>query len=99
MAGGRFKGDGKGKTGGRKAGTPNKIGREAKEILAEIVNNNADKAQSMLDLIVDTKDWVNAFLKLAEFVIPKKAAVQVSGETGRSDLKSELEEMADNEIE
>lgn len=96
---GRTKGDGKGKTGGRKAGTPNKVQTEAKEIIAEIVNNNADRAQKMLDLIVEPKDWLYTYIKLCEFVVPKKAAVQVSSESKTSDLRSELEEMANKEIE
>lgn len=98
MAGGRVKGDGKGKTGGRKPGTPNKVPAEAKEILAEIVNKNAEKAQKMLDMIVEPKEWIYAYIKLSEFVIPKKAAVQVSAESKTSDLRSELEEMTDKEI-
>lgn len=98
MAGGRVKGDGKGKTGGRKAGTPNKVTREAKDIIASIVNNNAEKAEKMLNKIVDPKDWLGIYLKLSEFVVPKKAAVQVSSENKSCDLRSELEEMTDTEL-
>lgn len=97
-SGGRIKGDGKGKTGGRKAGTPNKVTGEAKEMMVEIVNGNLDKAQKMLDMIVDPDVWLRHFEKFCEFVVPKKAAVQVSDETKISDLRSELEEMTDKEI-
>lgn len=96
--GGRTKGDGKGKTGGRKPGTPNKVTGEAKEIIVEIVNGNLEKVQDKLDLIVDPDVWLRHFEKLCEFVVPKKAAVQVSDETKSSDLRSELEEMTDKEI-
>lgn len=98
MAGGRVKGDGKGKTGGRVKGTPNKVNAEAKEIIVQIVNNNAERAQHMLDMIVEPKDWINAFIRLSEFVVPKKAAVQISEDSRTSDLKSELEEMTGKEI-
>lgn len=97
--GGRKKGDGKGKTGGRKVGSQNKVTREAKEILATIVDNNAEKAQKMLDMIVEPKDWVQCFIKLAEFVVPKKAAVSMSAEVKKSDLRSELSELAQSEID
>lgn len=98
MPRGRYKGDGKGKTGGRKKGTPNKASSQAKDIIVQIVDNNAEKAQQMLDQIVDPKDWLWAYAKLLEFVVPKKAAVQVTAEAKESDLKSELEEMTEREI-
>ncbi len=99
MAGrGRYKGDGLGKTGGRKKGTPNKVNGRAKDIIVQIVDNNAGKAQEMLDQIVDPKDWMWTYMKLCEFVVPKKAAVQVTTEGKESDLKSELEEMTMQEI-
>lgn len=95
---GRVKGDGKGKTGGRKAGTPNKAGRDAKEIIAEIVNDNAAEARKKLNMLDDPKDWIYAYMKLCEFVVPKKAAVQVSADGSKADLKSEIEDMMNNEI-
>lgn len=99
MAGGRTKGDGKGKTGGRKAGTPNKTTAEAKEFMVELVNGNLDKAQKMLDMIVDPDVWLRHFEKLSEFVVPKKAAVQVTEDSKTSDLRSELAEMTEKEID
>lgn len=95
---GRVKGDGKGKTGGRKAGTPNKATCEAKEFMVQIVNGNLARAQEMLDVIVDPDVWLRHFERLCEFVVPKKAAVQVSAEGSKADLKSEIEDMMNNEI-
>ena len=85
------------KTGGRKAGTPNKVDGEAKQIFADIVNKNATRAQEMLDRIVEPKEWMNAYLRLAEYVLPKKAAVNVTGEVKRSDLKEELLKLENSE--
>lgn len=85
------------KTGGRVKGTPNKFSGKVKEILTEIVNNNSEKAQKMLDMIVEPKDWLMMYLKMCEFVIPKMAAVDVKAEAKVSDLRSELTEMANTE--
>ena len=93
----RSKGDGLGKIGGRVKGTPNKVTSDAKKVLVQIIENNMEKAQTMLDMIVEPKEWLLTYIKLMEFVIPKKAAVQVSPGTTLSDLKSELEEMANSE--
>lgn len=95
--GGRTKGDGKGKSGGRKAGSVNKVTRVAKEIICGIVNDNAEKAQKMLDKVSDPKDWITCFVKLAEFVVPKQAAVSVTAEVRRCDLRSELADLLDRE--
>lgn len=68
-----------------------------KQIIMAIVEKNAEKAEQMLDMVVDPKDWVTLWIKLNEFVTPKMAAVSVSTEKSACDLKSELEEMAEEE--
>lgn len=94
---GRVKGDGKGRLGGRVKGTPNKVTKEAKEALAEVVNGNADKIQDKLNMLVDPKDWLAYYIKLVEFVVPKRAAVNVTSDPKLSDLRSELMELAEKE--
>lgn len=86
------------KTGGRKAGTPNKISASVKEAIKDIVEGNVDKVQQMLSLVAEPKDFILLYIKLAEFVIPKQASVSVSSEEKKSDLKSELAELANKEL-
>ncbi len=93
----RKKGDGRGRLGGRAPGVPNKVKHDTKQIIMAIVEKNAEKAEQMLDMVVDPKDWVTLWIKLNEFVTPKMAAVSVSTEKSACDLKSELEEMAEEE--
>lgn len=93
----RQKNDGRGRLGGRTKNTPNKITSAAKEVITEIVNNNAPKAQQQLDLLVDPKDWLFCYIKLLEFVVPKKASVNVQEDIKLSDLRSELMELANKE--
>lgn len=93
----RKKGDGRGRLGGRAPGVPNKVKHDMKQIIMAIVEKNAEKAEQMLDMVVDPKDWVTLWIKLNEFVTPKMAAVSVSTEKSACDLKSELEEMAEEE--
>lgn len=61
------------------------------------MDNNAGKVQEMLDKIDDPKDFVLLYLKISEFVLPKKAAINVSAEAKASDLRSELESLAESE--
>ena len=74
----RRKGDGKGKTGGRKPGTTNKITKDVRTLMAALAENNIDKAQKMLDMIVEPDKWMSVYLRLCEFSVPKMAAVQIS---------------------
>ena len=94
----RRAGDGKGKTGGRVKGTPNKVTAYAKEEIAAIVNTNAAKVQQMLDMVVEPEKWLHCYVKILEFVMPKQAAVKVTDVAKVSDLKSELAKWAEEEI-
>lgn len=86
------------KTGGRQKGSLNKVTRSTKQFISEIIGNNLDKAQQMLDLIVEPKDWLYHFEKLLEYEMPKKASVQVSADEKTSDFASELKELTEKEI-
>ena len=86
------------KTGGRKAGTPNKVSASVKEAIKNIVEGNVDKVQQMLSLVADPKDFILLYIKLAEFVIPKQAAVSVTTDANKSDLRSELAKLAEKEL-
>lgn len=71
------------KTGGRKRGTPNKATADLREFVSEALE--ATKAQILKDLAdMEGRDRVNAWLKLAEFVLPKLTRTQseISGIDG-----------------
>lgn len=93
----RAVGDGRGREGGRAKGTPNKSTALGRSVAEAIITNNYDKAQKMLDEIVDPKAWTWCYLRYLEFVAPKKAAVNVSDDRKKVDLHSELLEMAQRE--
>lgn len=88
---------GRKKTGGRKKGQPNHNTMEIKEAITEIISDNVETAKEKLNMIPDPKDYLMAYTRLAEFVLPKQSAVKVS-DVRQSDLKSELSEMEYNEI-
>lgn len=94
---GRQKGDGKGRLGGRAKGTPNKINAELGERVGTFIEENFEEFSKMLARIVDPEKYCYYYLKMLEFRLPKKAAVSVSAEGKVSDLKSELEQLAETE--
>ena len=67
------------KTGGRKAGTPNKTTGELRKMMEGfVVGNFADFTQAWLN-IEDPKDRADIYIKTAKFVIPALQSVDVSG--------------------
>lgn len=63
------------KTGGRKAGTPNKVTQSLKERIIDILNDNIDKFQKDIDSL-SAKDRVSTFIGLMQFVLPKQQSVR-----------------------
>ena len=72
----REKNDGKGRLGGRAAGTPNKITVLTKEIIQEFVAENYDAAFDAWKAIKNPKQKFEMFLKLLEFIMPRMASVE-----------------------
>lgn len=63
------------KTGGRRKGSVNKITKEVRGLLQEVVNNNLCYVDSWLKRTAeeDPREALKCFISLAEFVIPKKS--------------------------
>lgn len=72
----RQKNDGRGRLGGRAAGTPNKVSGTLKEWLTSLIDKN--RAQIEKDLQdLEPKERLQMIEKLMQYVIPKQAAQQV----------------------
>ena len=61
------------KTGGREAGTPNKITREKREVLSTILDNEYLVLSELLEKL-SPKDRIDAICKLSKFVVPPPKA-------------------------
>lgn len=80
---GRLKGTPK--TGGRKAGLPNKATANAREAIARFVEGNAHRLQGWLDQIAEEQGpekAVRCFMDLLEYHVPKLARTEVTGPEG-----------------
>lgn len=60
------------KTGGRAKGTPNKVTKDLRGIIAGFVERNAKRMQEDFDQITEPKDRLMLLEKLMQYVIPKK---------------------------
>lgn len=58
------------KTGGRELGTPNKLTKELRNSLKDIVYSEIEKIQNNFDKL-DAKDRIELLIKILPFVLPK----------------------------
>jgi uncharacterized protein (UPF0305 family) len=72
---GRLKNDGKGKFGGRKKGTPNKLTSSVREWLSELIDKNREQIERDIEQL-DPKDRLQVLERLMQYVIPKQQAVR-----------------------
>jgi len=70
---------GKQKTGGRAKGTPNVANRDLREVVRALVEDNAEQVRQDLAAL-DPKERVSAWLKLAEFLLPKLQRTEATHE-------------------
>lgn len=85
----RQKNDGRGRLGGRAAGTPNKVSGTLKEWLTSLIDKN--RAQIEKDLQdLEPKERLQMMEKLMQYVISKQAAQQV---------KLDFDNMTDEQLE
>lgn len=77
---GRKKDDGRGRLGGRTAGTPNKVTGTVKEWIASLIHKNREQME--LDLAqLEPKDRLLIFERLMQYVVPKQQAVGIESQT------------------
>lgn len=69
----RLKNDGKGRLGGRKAGTPNKATATTRVWIQALLDENQDSIRADLQKM-SAKDRVTALLSLIPYVTPKQMA-------------------------
>jgi hypothetical protein len=83
------------KTGGRKAGTPNKVTMQVRAFFREFVADNFETFQSEWDQIEDPKDKADIFIKACKFVIPALQSVSITSEDGQDkSIEEYLSKMA-----
>src|SRR5207249_4072903 len=76
------------KTGGRKAGTPNKKTREVAELLRSL---NCDPIRGMAEIAMNEQNSPDLrgrmYSDLAQYVYPKRKAVQLSSDEGPVEIR------------
>lgn len=89
----RPKDDGRGRIGGRAAGTPNKLTALTKAAIQGFLDDHQEEAWKAWEQIKSPKQKFEMYLKLCEFVIPKMASVELKGEVKTPDWMAKLDSL------
>jgi hypothetical protein len=76
----RLKGDGKGRMGGRLAGTPNKVTTDLKAWVASILDDGRKQFVSDMGNL-EPAERVRVYTNLMNYVLPKQQAMNVEAQT------------------
>lgn len=89
---------GREKSGGRKAGTPNKATTDLKSKISALVDEQFETIQTDLESL-DPKERVTAYLKFLEYVLPKQREQKIDLSTLTEEQIDDLLNRAMNKLE
>lgn len=90
---------GSAKTGGRKAGTPNKVNKATKEVIAEYIGDSAENFKSAMQEVYDNDKplFCALYIKLLPYVSPRLNSVDVTGTTKtKLSIEEQLRQMSED---
>lgn len=84
------------KTGGRKAGTPNKVKYDLRQKIKEFAEDNFEEVIAAWNCITEPKDKVKAYIDLCTYALPKLQAVQLDAHVStKSSVEDDLKALAE----
>lgn len=90
----RQKGDGRGRLGGRTAGTPNKVTKEHREYISAFLEKRWKDFEESFDMIEDPKDKCSIVLGLLPFAVPRLSSIEYKDKSQAQTLQEELDEIS-----
>ncbi|MBP5389727.1 MAG: hypothetical protein J6Y27_05220 [Bacteroidales bacterium] len=90
----REKNDGRGRLGGRKKGTPNKVSKEMKDLLAKFVDDRWDEFVAAYDMITEPEKKCQIMVSLIPYLAPRLASVEKKDISPGKSFEDELDEIS-----
>lgn len=97
MGRGRQPGDGRGRMGGRQKGTPNKVTRPMRELLASFCEESFPDFVKAFREVKNPADKCRIYLDAQAYVTPKLSSVDLKPTEAGKSLADELDEIAADE--
>ena len=89
----RYKGDGKGRQGGRQKGTPNKMTKERRELISKFLDESFEDFKLAFSKITDPYKKCCIYTDLIPFTTPKLQSIELKEEGVRKSFEDELDEL------
>jgi hypothetical protein len=87
------------KTGGRKSGTPNKVTKITRELIADLAAGMVDDVKANIKMLAP-KDMIYVWIKLVEFNVPKPTSISIDVERGvQKTIEDELRKLSGGDEE
>ena len=90
----RQKGDGRGRLGGRKAGTPNKESFARKEMIRSFIAGHWKEFEDAFNAIDDPHKKCSLMIDLLPFAVPRMASIEYKDKDKPKTLQDELDEIS-----
>lgn len=90
----REKNDGRGRLGGRAKGTPNKITKEKRELIAKFIDSKWDDFEKSFNDIKDPEKKCQIMVSMLPYAFPRLASVEYKDKTPSKTFKDELDEIS-----
>lgn len=92
----RRKGDGLGRVGGRKKGTPNKITAEFREMIKKFTAENYENFINDWTKITDKEKKCRIYIEMVKFVLPSLSSVSLENNVKVDTTVSRIRQMRDD---
>lgn len=93
----RQKNDGKGRMGGRKAGTPNKTTSQIRDKIKDFLESKSGELEDIWNAL-EAKEKFQMFSQLSRYIIPTMQSTEFKiDETTSSVIKTQLDELSEEE--
>ena len=92
----RRKGDGLGRVGGRKKGTPNKITAEFREMIKKFTAENYENFINDWKKITDKEKKCRIYIEMVKFVLPSLSSVSLENNVKVDTTVSRIRQMRDD---
>lgn len=89
----RPKNDGLGRIAGRKKGTPNKMTKERREVLAKFLDDKFEEFKDAWDHIDDPYKKCCIYTDLIPFATPKLQSIELNNQNSAKSFEEELNEL------
>lgn len=83
---------------GKPKGAENKVTKEARELVLELVSDGLEKAKQKLEAIQDPKEYLETLAKFISYVVPKQRHTEISGEVFEQPLFPDVSHLTFEEL-